>query len=111
MKVWIGGRMVLVLVFFSRRGRHTRFDCDWSSDVCSSDLLLRRNQTERQKRFTVCPAPPLYSYCAGASKKQSRQGQVVEWSITPDCKSGGLWPSVVQIHPCPYYLFEIYQKR
>src|SRR3990167_7628984 len=24
--------------FFSRRGRHTRFDCDWSSDVCSSDL-------------------------------------------------------------------------
>src|SRR5205085_8668147 len=20
--------------------RHTRFDCDWSSDVCSSDLLL-----------------------------------------------------------------------
>src|SRR5205085_4620292 len=20
--------------------RHTRFDCDWSSDVCSSDLLV-----------------------------------------------------------------------
>src|SRR2546430_15830440 len=27
--------------FFSSRGRHTRFDCDWSSDVCSSDLDLR----------------------------------------------------------------------
>src|SRR2546427_13202274 len=25
--------------FFSSRRRHTRFDCDWSSDVCSSDLL------------------------------------------------------------------------
>src|SRR2546430_7140242 len=25
-------------VFFSSRRRHTRFDCDWSSDVCSSDL-------------------------------------------------------------------------
>src|SRR2546430_2590785 len=27
--------------FFSRRSRHTRFDCDWSSDVCSSDLVQR----------------------------------------------------------------------
>src|SRR6266567_3115756 len=24
--------------FFSSRRRHTIFDCDWSSDVCSSDL-------------------------------------------------------------------------
>src|SRR2546430_8605967 len=24
-------------VFFSSRRRHSRFDCDWSSDVCSSD--------------------------------------------------------------------------
>src|SRR2546430_3933465 len=28
----------VVLFFFSSRRRHTRFDCDWSSDVCSSDL-------------------------------------------------------------------------
>src|SRR3989475_3384721 len=27
--------------FFSSRRRHTRFDCDWSSDVCSSDLTFR----------------------------------------------------------------------
>src|SRR2546430_5519889 len=27
-----------VIFFFSSRRRHTRFDCDWSSDVCSSDL-------------------------------------------------------------------------
>src|SRR2546430_9622973 len=27
------------LFFFSSRRRHTRFDCDWSSDVCSSDLF------------------------------------------------------------------------
>src|SRR2546430_6608094 len=26
-----------IFVFFSSRRRHTRFDCDWSSDVCSSD--------------------------------------------------------------------------
>src|SRR5256886_8706081 len=28
--------------FFSSRRRHTRFDCDWSSDVCSSDLSSAR---------------------------------------------------------------------
>src|SRR5207237_7870358 len=27
-----------ILFFFSSRRRHTRFKCDWSSDVCSSDL-------------------------------------------------------------------------
>src|SRR5256886_8544345 len=26
-----------LVFFFSSRRRHTRFDCDWSSDVCSSD--------------------------------------------------------------------------
>src|SRR5260370_32178476 len=28
--------------FFSSRRRHTRFKCDWSSDVCSSDLSWSR---------------------------------------------------------------------
>src|SRR5688572_1505083 len=31
--------------FFSSRRRHTRFDCDWSSDVCSSDLIGRSDPT------------------------------------------------------------------
>src|SRR5207237_2442705 len=29
-----------LLFFLSSRRRHTRFKCDWSSDVCSSDLIL-----------------------------------------------------------------------
>src|SRR5260370_1248982 len=29
----------LFVFFFSSRRRHTRFKCDWSSDVCSSDLI------------------------------------------------------------------------
>src|SRR2546430_9643583 len=41
----LGVRSRLIFFFFSSRRRHTRFDCDWSSDVCSSDL-------EREKR---CP--------------------------------------------------------
>src|SRR6266480_5603152 len=28
----------MVFFFFSSRRRHTRLTCDWSSDVCSSDL-------------------------------------------------------------------------
>src|SRR6267143_4254367 len=28
----------MVRFFFSSRRRHTRWNCDWSSDVCSSDL-------------------------------------------------------------------------
>src|SRR6266571_6748486 len=29
---------LLLVFFFSSRRRHTRLTCDWSSDVCSSDL-------------------------------------------------------------------------
>src|SRR2546430_4534012 len=35
-----GRHTYLSSFFFSSRRRHTRFDCDWSSDVCSSDLTL-----------------------------------------------------------------------
>src|SRR5207237_3439410 len=31
--------MLVSFFFFSSRRRHTRFKCDWSSDVCSSDLV------------------------------------------------------------------------
>src|SRR6266568_274544 len=30
--------VVFQFFFFSSRRRHTRWNCDWSSDVCSSDL-------------------------------------------------------------------------
>src|SRR5260370_1765069 len=40
--------------FFSSRRRHTRFKCDWSSDVCSSDLFCLRSEEHtsdlKQKR-------------------------------------------------------------
>src|SRR5256886_11572472 len=37
-------RLLVCVFFFSSRRRHTRFDCDWSSDVCSSDLCVGRRQ-------------------------------------------------------------------
>src|SRR5688572_18759249 len=33
--------IIFIFFFFSSRRRHTRFDCDWSSDVCSSDLEVK----------------------------------------------------------------------
>src|SRR2546430_6418219 len=38
---WSCAVLVFFFFFFSSRRRHTRFDCDWSSDVCSSDLVVR----------------------------------------------------------------------
>src|SRR3989475_6292441 len=38
--------------FFSSRRRHTRFDCDWSSDVCSSDLVVTAYGAWVWHRFT-----------------------------------------------------------
>src|SRR6516164_7931428 len=32
--------------FFSSKRRHTSWNGDWSSDVCSSDLLLQRQAAE-----------------------------------------------------------------
>src|SRR3989475_4766774 len=36
-----------IFFFFSSRRRHTRFDCDWSSDVCSSDLGVQGREALR----------------------------------------------------------------
>src|SRR2546427_11335048 len=36
--------------FFSSRRRHTRFDCDWSSDVCSSDLRFTDEMSSGEAR-------------------------------------------------------------
>src|SRR6266487_2357006 len=38
-----------VFFFFSSRRRHTRWTGDWSSDVCSSDLLHRVRRAWREE--------------------------------------------------------------
>src|SRR5256886_7370244 len=44
-----GSSCGLFIFFFSSRRRHTRFDCDWSSDVCSSDLALDQAKAQAQR--------------------------------------------------------------
>src|SRR2546430_5286450 len=46
-----GAWCLLVVFFFSSRRRHTRFDCDWSSDVCSSDLIPSRDLAARFEAY------------------------------------------------------------
>src|SRR5256886_11236340 len=43
----------LFMFFFSSRRRHTRFDCDWSSDVCSSDLDSSRRRASPKSRMAA----------------------------------------------------------
>src|SRR5260370_4557839 len=47
---------------FSSRRRHTRFKCDWSSDVCSSDL--GRQGHERGQNLEQLPPPCCADSCA-----------------------------------------------
>src|SRR5438477_10248961 len=45
--------VMLVFFFFSSRRRHTRLTCDWSSDVCSSDLSYRLPREPSTPRITI----------------------------------------------------------
>src|SRR6266705_4058581 len=45
--------------FFSSRRRHTRSYGDWSSDVCSSDLLLEVQPGERALQASEVAGPGL----------------------------------------------------
>src|SRR5690606_40907616 len=68
--------------FFSSRRRHTRFSRDWSSDVCSSDLIpLKEVLTEKEyehSKFEILQAltqlsgfiPGLDNYINSAAKRE-----------------------------------------
>src|SRR5690625_4152266 len=43
--------------FFSSRRRHTRWPRDWSSDVCSSDLVAGRARTRHEQRLHRSSGP------------------------------------------------------
>src|SRR5256886_9490497 len=84
-------------VFFSSRRRHTIFDCDWSSDVCSSDLVLTGPQhiifINRGRADGVSPGDVFEAFkpASGLPGTSSEQVQVVvEIVHTRDHSSSGL---------------------
>src|SRR5437868_14981103 len=75
--------------FFSSRRRHTRSKRDWSSDVCSSDLVnakLERPMNRGDRRFVVLLAPTKFparsadSPCPKADRSEERR-------VGKDCRS------------------------
>src|SRR6266850_4470935 len=64
-----------VFFFFSSRRRHTRLQGDWSSDVCSSDLVHANVLHWKQEDFD--PAP-VRSIQAARGRSAGREAQDFE---------------------------------
>src|SRR4051812_49502372 len=69
--------------FFSSRRRHTRLTCDWSSDVCSSDLGFRhaarplvRGGTEEARGCRGRPRGDQVGYWLGTPNPRSEERRV-----------------------------------
>src|SRR5437868_7603178 len=52
--LFIASCVIFFFFFFSSRRRHTRSKRDWSSDVCSSDLLEYRPSNRRVVHHALC---------------------------------------------------------
>src|SRR2546430_7115898 len=83
-----------VFFFFSSRRRHTRFDCDWSSDVCSSDLTsvsTRRSPMHGLQRvLLLCTILALPTSAWAKDGGKSDRGSCpadVDAAVTADRKS------------------------
>src|SRR5438046_5693706 len=67
--------LLMFYVFFSSRRRHTRLVSDWSSDVCSSDLLMRTTAA------SLAPGPAKVlvrtevSYCSVIQRLEAMAGE------------------------------------
>src|SRR5690242_21548274 len=88
--------------FFSSRRRHTRLTCDWSSDVCSSDLeMLRCAQHDKQLRLMSHLARSCIILTGGGGRDMNAIALVPttidahcrseERRVGKECRSGG-WP-------------------
>src|SRR2546429_5889069 len=71
---------VQCLFFFSSRRRHTRCSRDWSSDVCSSDLLDFRDPSRRTVLF-LATILALFGEVT----------RFVSGVALPDCKTMSIW--------------------
>src|SRR2546426_6742187 len=55
---------MVTFFFFSSRRRHTRLQGDWSSDVCSSDLLARDTDRHPYREGLYAGARRRPAFCA-----------------------------------------------
>src|SRR5260370_23660920 len=69
--------------FFSSRRRHTRFKCDWSSDVCSSDLRSQK----RDKLVEIIRITAKRVWRGVAHRAQIVQERSEERRVGKECRS------------------------
>src|SRR5260221_6377369 len=65
---------------FSSRRRHTRSLCDWSSDVCSSDLVTpaqHKRSIELQRKLLTTPANKSARDRRNAHRRQLREAKSI----------------------------------
>src|SRR5260221_8804133 len=70
--------------FFSSRRRHTRSLCDWSSDVCSSDLLPEDPMSIRLRLVLLLLALLVFVL---AGEKRPRIWRSEERRVGKECRS------------------------
>src|SRR5438034_5159229 len=66
--------------FFSSRRRHTRSLCDWSSDVCSSDLAAAGFVLIRMNKSAPCSAPRI-SFSDRKSTRLNSSHTVISYAV------------------------------
>src|SRR4029434_546851 len=76
------------------RRRHTRFKCDWSSDVCSSDLLSYASS--RESNFFMSP-PRNYTL----KFDNVLSPPTMKWDLRP-CMNGGICVMLGTDQCCTY---------
>src|SRR6202050_5809798 len=76
----VGESCLIECNIFSSRSRHTRYQCDWSSDVCSSDLVPH----DRIGGFGAHAAAPPW---AGASELSHQPYRSEERRVGKECRS------------------------
>src|SRR5207253_4511604 len=96
-----GGRIVLdvlrggMFFFFSSRRRHTRWPRDWSSDVCSSDLLHDHGLEKSSIARKLAALRSFFKYCVREGKLRESPARLVptpklrseERRVGKECKS------------------------
>src|SRR5438132_6464682 len=84
---------VFFFFFFSSRRRHTRSLCDWSSDVCSSDLLVDDPGATIEQLMKVVTGPDFptagYIYGTGGIREAytTGRGRSEERRVGKECRA------------------------
>src|SRR6266480_93226 len=81
-----------VCVFFSSRRRHTRLTCDWSSDVCSSDLCPCNASFDHGATYDYCRIVLAFNIREGEIEGTDTAGcKIVAIADTPKVMTEGNW--------------------